>query len=143
MGACGGVGCGRKRRFHQPCVEGCNFCCGAQLMRLLIGLLLATLSSSQQLTHRVVLLDGYHNKEAKTPLHYRWEGTDNGGFSQLGDVLKGLGAELRTTVEAIDASTLAGVGCLIIVDPDTPKESDHPNYISKAEVKAIVTWVNR
>ncbi len=112
-------------------------------MRLLVGLLLAALSSSQQLTHRVVLLDGYHNKETKTPLHYRWEGTDNGGFSQLGDVLKGLGAELRTTVEAIDASTLAGVGCLIIVDPDTPKESDHPNYISKAEVKAIVDWVNR
>ncbi len=99
--------------------------------------------SSQELTHKVVLLDGYHNKETKAPLHYRWEGTDNGGFSKLGDVLKGLGAELRTTTTAIDAKALAGVGCLIIVDPDTPQESDSPNYISEAEVKTIVDWVHR
>jgi unsaturated rhamnogalacturonyl hydrolase len=113
-------------------------------MRLLLPLFLtAIIGSSQDLSHRIVLLDGYHNNETKTPLHYRWEGTDNGGFSKLGDVLKKLGAELRTATKALDASTLAGVGCLIIVDPDTPKESDAPNYISEGEVKAIVDWVNR
>jgi unsaturated rhamnogalacturonyl hydrolase len=32
---------------------------------------------------------------------------------------------------------------LIIVDPDTPKESDAPNYISEGEVKAIVKWVDQ
>lgn len=88
-------------------------------------------------------MDGYHNNETKNPLHYRWEGTDNGGFSKLGDVLKGLGAELRTTTKLIDASSFAGVRCLIIVDPDTPKESDAPNYISEGEVKTIVDWVNQ
>src|SRR3954453_23440769 len=113
-------------------------------MRFLAPFLLAAvICSSQELSHRVVLLDGYHNKEAKTPLHYRWEGTDNGGFSKLGEVLKGLGAEHRTTTKPIEDSLLAGVGCLIIVDPDTPKESDTPNYISDKEVNAIVSWVDR
>src|SRR3954465_5572067 len=103
-------------------------------MRVLLALLLTALAcNAQELTHKVVLLDGYHNKETKTPLHYRWEGTDNGGFSKLGDVLKGLGAELPTTTKALDLTILAGVGCLIVVDPDTPKESDAPNYISERE----------
>jgi unsaturated rhamnogalacturonyl hydrolase len=76
-------------------------------------------------------------------LHYRWEGTDNGGFSKLGEVLKGLGSELRTATKPIEDSVLTGVDCLIIVDPDTPKESDLPNYISDKEVNAIVNWVDR
>lgn len=114
------------------------------MIRLFVSLLLIPMMGrSQELSHPVVLLDGYHNSETKTPLHYRWEGTDNGGFSKLADLLRGLGAELRTTTKVIDASTLAGVRCLIIVDPDTPKESDAPNYISEQEVKAIVDWVNR
>src|SRR4051794_32509881 len=113
-------------------------------MRVLLALLLTALAwNAQELTHKVVLLDGYHNKETKTPLHYRWEGTDNGGFSKLGDVLKGLGAELRTITTPIEPSALKGVGCLIIVDPDTPQESGAPNYISEAETKAIVDWVRR
>jgi unsaturated rhamnogalacturonyl hydrolase len=105
-------------------------------------MLAATIATSQNLSHPVVLLDGYHNNEPKTPLHYRWQGTDNGGFSQLGELIKSLGAELRTATNPIDKNTLAGVGCLIIVDPDTPKESDAPNYISEQEVEAIVDWVN-
>lgn len=105
-------------------------------------LLAATVAESQSLSHPVVLLDGYHNNETKTPLHYRWEGTDNGGFSELGGLLKSLGAELRTATNPIEGNTLAGVGCLIIADPDTPKEADAPNYISEREVDAIVDWVN-
>src|SRR5436305_8969163 len=112
-------------------------------MRLLAYFLMTAFSSSSQdLSHRIVLLDGYHNQETKAPRHYRWEGTDNGGFSKLGEMLKTLGAELRTTTQAIDQKALTGVGCLIVVDPDTPKESDHPNYISQREVKAIADWVN-
>lgn len=113
-------------------------------MRLTLPLLLVAITCNcQELAHKVVLLDGYHNNETKTPLHYRWEGTDNGGFSKLGDVLKGLGAELRTLTTAIDANALVDVGCLIIVDPDTPQESDAPNYISERELKAIVDWVHQ
>ncbi len=113
-------------------------------MRMLIPLLLSAITASaQNLSKPVVLLDGYHNAETKAPLHYRWEGTDNGGFSQLGDLLKGLGAELRTTTTALTSGSLDGVRCLIIVDPDTPAESDSPHHISDSEVKAIADWVNR
>ena len=41
--------------------------------------------------HKVILLDAYHNQEPKQPMHYRWEGTDNGGFSELGNLLRGMG----------------------------------------------------
>ena len=72
-----------------------------------------------------------------------WEATDMGGFSALGDLLKGMGAELKTTETAITPQTLANVNCLIIVDPDTPAESDHPNYIRPDEIEAIVPWVQK
>src|SRR5690348_3892601 len=75
----------------------------------LIGCLLlaAAVGGAQEPSHKVVLLDGYHNNETKKQDHYRWEGTDNGGFSELGQMLKGMGAELRTTTTKIDASKLS------------------------------------
>lgn len=106
-------------------------------------LLAGVMASAQELSHKIVLLDSYHNKETKQPNHYRWEGTDNGGFSILGELLKGMGAELKTTETAITSQTLDNVACLIIVDPDTPAESDHPNYIDSEEIKAIVPWVEK
>lgn len=113
-------------------------------MRLHFILLFLTATSAivaQPLAHKIILLDAYHNQEPKQPMHYRWEGTDNGGFSDLGNSLRGMGAQLRTTTDAITSSTLQQVDCLIIVDPDTPDESPHPHYISPSEIKAIVAWV--
>jgi hypothetical protein len=97
--------------------------------------------AAQPLAGKVILLDGYHNQEPKQPNHYRWEGADNGGFSELAKLLRDQGAELRTTTEEITPASLSGVDCLIIVDPDTPAESDHPHYLSRAESDAIVPWV--
>jgi unsaturated rhamnogalacturonyl hydrolase len=112
-------------------------------MRMLLPLLLISITATaQQGSNPAVLLDGYHNAETKAPLHYRWEGTGNGGFSQLGDLLKELGAQLRTTTTALTPDSLAGVRCLIIVDPDTPAESGSPHYVSDTEVKAVADWVN-
>jgi Trehalose utilisation len=90
--------------------------------------------------HRpVVAVDGFHNNE-KQP-HYRWNGTYQGGFSQLGALLNGMGAETRTIQERLTAQSLAGVDCLIIVDPDTPAETESPQYISTQEAVAVVAWV--
>jgi unsaturated rhamnogalacturonyl hydrolase len=102
----------------------------------------ACAGAAQPLAHKVILLDAYHNQETKQPSHYRWEATDNGGFSDLGNLLRGMRAELKTTTEEITSAALAGIDCLIIVDPDTPSESDHPHYIGPSERKAIVDWVN-
>jgi hypothetical protein len=89
----------------------------------------------------VVAVDGYHNNETKDVEHYRWEGTKNGGYSQLGAVIQGLGGELRTVREAIAAKTLRGVDVLIIADPDTPAEASEPKYIGPAEIDALEKWV--
>jgi unsaturated rhamnogalacturonyl hydrolase len=102
-----------------------------------LGLMLVAGSFAQM----VVALDGYHNNESKMPDHYQWDGTRNGGFSQLGKLLQELGAELRTIREPLTRRSLAGAGMLIIVDPDTPTETEDPKYIRKDEVEAIAQWV--
>ena len=66
----------------------------------------------------VVAVDGYHNNETKDPDHYRWEGTRNGGYSQLGGLIQGLGGELRTVREPVAAKSLQGIDVFIIADPD-------------------------
>src|SRR5215510_2832652 len=91
----------------------------------------------------VVALDGYHNNESRMPDHYQWDGTRNGGFSQLGQLLKDLGGELRTIRERMTAAALSGVDILIIVDPDTPAETESPKYIEPDEIEAISAWVRQ
>jgi unsaturated rhamnogalacturonyl hydrolase len=88
---------------------------------------------------RVVGLDCYHNNE--TGPHYNWEQKDMGGFSQLGELLKTLEADIANVKETCTAQALAPLSMLIIVDPDTPKEAKAPNYIVKEEADALETWV--
>jgi hypothetical protein len=103
------------------------------------GLLLFALALNLQAA--VVLLDGYHNNETKDPGHYRWETTNNGGFSELEKILHNLGAETRTLKQPVTRLTLAGAKVFIIVDPDTPEESTDPKYITPAESEALDRWV--
>ena len=88
---------------------------------------------------KTVAVDGWHNREAEP--HYRWEGTYMGGFSGLGKLLNGLGVATTTIHEAISAKSLTGIDQLILVDPDTAKETAKPNEITDAEIEALVTWV--
>src|SRR5277367_653826 len=88
-----------------------------------------------------VLLDSYHNNETKDPGHYQWATTNNGGFAELDILLHSLGAETRTLKQPVSRATLAGAKILIIVDPDTPEESDTPKYIQPLESAALDQWV--
>jgi hypothetical protein len=88
---------------------------------------------------KVVAVDAWHNREPEP--HYAWEGTYQGGFSGLGKMLKGLGAETRSVKEAFTAKSLQGIDCLIVADPDTPKESANPNLFTDAEADAVAAWV--
>jgi unsaturated rhamnogalacturonyl hydrolase len=90
---------------------------------------------------KVVALDGFHNNESKMPDHYQWDGVRPGGFSELGKLLVGLGAQLTTVRQRITPPALAGVRVLIIVDPDTPAETADPQYIMPDEIAAIEGWV--
>ena len=93
------------------------------------------------LAAQVVAVDGFHNDETKMPDHYRWEGTGQGGYSELGKVIQGLGGELRTVRERVTAAALSGIQVFIIVDPDTPAEADKPKYLEPAEIDALEKWV--
>ncbi|MGH9722389.1 MAG: DUF4350 domain-containing protein [Bryobacteraceae bacterium] len=90
---------------------------------------------------KVVAVDGWHNREAQP--HYAWDGNYPGGFSGLGHMLKGLGAETRTVKEPLTQKALQGIDCLIVVDPDTPAESASPNFITDAEIDAVAAWVRK
>ncbi len=96
---------------------------------------------AQNTPRKIVALDGFHNNESKMPDHYQWDGVRPGGFSELGKLLQGLGAELKTIRERLTPAALAGVAMLIIVDPDTPAETADPQYISAEEITAVESWV--
>jgi len=106
-------------------------------------LIFVTILSAVAAAHaqNIVALDGFHNNESKMPDHYQWEGVRQGGFSELGKVLRGLGAELRTVRERVTPASLQGVKVFIIVDPDTPAETADPKYISLEEITALDEWV--
>ena len=94
---------------------------------------------------KTVAVDNWFNHEtnAKTGkiYHYTWDDTDDGGFSQLGDIIKSKGAQLKTIASKPDKKNLAGVNVYIIVDPDTTSENPKPNYIEADDIAAISKWV--
>ena len=98
---------------------------------------------------KVVMLDYFYNCEwkqagaVKTQFHYIWEDTANSGFSQLGEVIRRLGARLGELHCQPTRHLLGQCSVYIIVDPDTPSETEHPNYISDAAVEIIAAWVKK
>ena len=97
---------------------------------------------------KTVLLDSYFNNEMRKDAtgqlvswHYKWDEWSNGGFSLLGHVFRTYGARTDTLRAAPTASYLKGADIYIIVDPDTPQETEKPNYVEAKDVKAIADWV--
>ena len=101
-------------------------------------------------TGKVVGLDYFFNNErrmrkdsVRERWHYTWEDTTNSGFSQLGRSIDLLGADLDTLQCSPTDSTLNHCSVYIIVDPDTPAETENPNYITEDAINVIVPWVER
>lgn len=95
-----------------------------------------------------VVLDSWFNdehvKDASGKMisyHYKWEETDNGGFSIFGDAFKRNGAQISTLYNEPTEKNLKQADIYIIVDPDTKKESPDPKYIMSKDVKVISDWV--
>src|SRR5690606_15495685 len=106
-------------------------------------------ANSKQKSFQVVL-DNYYNNEYKKavdgsmrPYHYLWDGQDNNGFSFLGRVFEEHGAELKTLRAAGTKYNLKDASIYIIVDPDTEKETERPNYIDEQQATEIAQWVNQ
>jgi unsaturated rhamnogalacturonyl hydrolase len=97
---------------------------------------------------KTVVLDSFFNNETKKDAtgqviswHYKWDELANGGFSLWGDVFRGFGTKTETLSTAPTAANLKRADIYIIVDPDTPTETEKPNYVETKDVKAIADWV--
>ncbi|MEJ5963784.1 pectate lyase [Pedobacter immunditicola] len=98
---------------------------------------------------KLVLLDSYFNHELKKDAlgnsvswHYKWDEQSNNGFSLWGSQFANAGFNINTLYQAPTAANLKDAAVYIIVDPDTQKESERPNYMSKDHIQAISEWVN-
>lgn len=99
---------------------------------------------------KTVILDNFFNNEymkdvtgATIPFHYVWEEMDNNGFSLLGHVFDKYGVKRKTLKEAPTANNLKDANVYIVVDPDSPKETEKPNYIQQQHIDVLYDWVNK
>jgi unsaturated rhamnogalacturonyl hydrolase len=99
---------------------------------------------------KVVGLDYYFNNEwmedslgTTRRFHYIWEDTENTGYSELGNILRALHADLTSVDVAPNQEILNKLSVYMIVDPDTPSENPHPKYITESCVNSIVSWVKK
>ncbi|MDQ2862618.1 MAG: glycoside hydrolase family 88 protein, partial [Bacteroidota bacterium] len=99
---------------------------------------------------KTVLLDCYFNHETKKDVtgktvqwHYVWEEQDNGGYSMFGNIFHKYGIQTRSLSAAPSLDNLKNADFYIIVDPDTDKESDQPNYVKENDINAIYDWVKK
>jgi unsaturated rhamnogalacturonyl hydrolase len=107
------------------------------------------IASKQQLGKgKTVLLDYYFNNEWKKdatgkPMrwHYIWEEMANGGFSLWGNIFRSYGVKTESLTEAPTSANLKTADIYIIVDPDTDKETEKPNFVNEADIRAIANWV--
>jgi unsaturated rhamnogalacturonyl hydrolase len=95
-----------------------------------------------------VALDYYFNNELKkdaagkvSTWHYKWDEMPNAGFSLWGHLFRGFGASTVALRDAPTASNLKGADVYIIVDPDTEKETEKPNFIGPQHIRAVSEWV--
>lgn len=93
-------------------------------------------------------LDNWFNNEWKAakdgttyPYHYLWDDTADSGFSQLAAIADALGYARVTLTGRPSPAALAGCDVVVIVDPDTPKETAAPNYMDEPAAAALEAWV--
>jgi unsaturated rhamnogalacturonyl hydrolase len=97
---------------------------------------------------KTVVIDSFFNNEWKKdpngkmiPWHYTWDEMANGGYSMWGSIFRSYGARTETLDAAPTAANLKNADIYIIVDPDTDKETEKPNYMIPAYAKTIADWV--
>ena len=97
---------------------------------------------------QTVMLDSYFNNEhlknaagQTIPFHYKWDEMDNNGFYFFKDAFNYRGVKTATLNAAPTAANLKGADIYIIVDPDTEKETENPNYVNKQDAAAVEAWV--
>ncbi len=105
-----------------------------------------SLEKGQMGKGKTVLLDDYFNHEVRkdgSVWHYKWNEMGHPGYYTWGKQFESYGATLNTLSSAPTAANLKNASVYIIVDPDTEKETEKPNFISAGEAKNIADWVKK
>ncbi len=99
---------------------------------------------------KIVALDYHFNKEYRKDLnnqteqyHYTWEDNMHSGFFWWGNIFQSYGVQIKSLKFAPTLANLKGIDVYIIVDPDTKKETENPNFVSKKDINEIKNWVNK
>ncbi|MCF3109689.1 glycoside hydrolase family 88 protein [Niabella sp. CC-SYL272] len=99
---------------------------------------------------KTILLDNFFNNEWRKGAggqqerwHYTWNDRSNGGYAFLGSLFEQQGARLQSLEQAPHTADLKDAAVYIIVDPDTEKETAHPNYMSDQSAAQIEDWVKK
>lgn len=107
-----------------------------------------TQAQNSQSDKPIVILDSYFNHEVRkdangieTPWHYKWEENSGVGFSLFSGVFNEKGFITKTLTAAPTEDNLKQASVYIIVDPDTEKESQNPNFLAEKDIQAIGTWL--
>ncbi len=97
---------------------------------------------------KTVVVDYFFNNEYKKGFdgklerfHYTLEDRQNSGFSVWAGIFNQLGAKTKSLEVAPTFENLKSANVYIIVDPDTKKETESPNYMNAASVTEIKKWV--
>lgn len=97
---------------------------------------------------QTVMLDSYFNNEfmkdvtgRSIPFHYKWDEMDNNGFYFFKNAFNYRGVKTATLHAAPTAANLKGSNFYIIVDPDTQKETENPNYVNQQDATTVAAWV--
>ena len=97
-----------------------------------------------------VVLDYYFNRETRKNtegvlqrFHYTWENGGHSEFTFFGQAFRDLGATTDSLPTAPTAENLKKADVYIIVDPDTKKETENPNFIESNHIEAIKNWVKQ
>ncbi len=96
--------------------------------------------------NKTVVLDDFFNHEVKpdgTVWHYKWNEKNHPGYFTWGKQFESFGAKLDTLSVTPTSANLSNASIYIIVDPDTEKETEKPNYISATDIKNISDWVKK
>lgn len=116
------------------------------MKRILIAALLIWSFTTTGFAQKTVGLDNWFNRETNVKtgkiFHYTWDDEAMSGFSQLGDLFKKQGAELKTISSKPNSQSMKDVDVYIIVDPDTTKENPTPNYVDASDIKFLKKWVS-
>jgi len=97
---------------------------------------------------KTVVLDYFYNNEWKKDVtgkmvrwHYTLNDKSNSGYSLLAHIFNRYGASTTSLEVAPDESNLQNASVYIIVDPDTEKETERPNFFQQKEIEVIKNWV--